>query len=70
METSKFKTYINCGGCVANVTTFLNEEKSIQNWQVDTSNHNKILFVAGNAVNGEEVVKAVEKAGFSIEPLP
>ena len=29
MEKLKFKTNINCGGCVAKVTPFLNAETSI-----------------------------------------
>jgi hypothetical protein len=28
MKTLKFKTNINCGGCLAKVTPFLNEEKT------------------------------------------
>lgn len=69
METLKFKTNIKCGGCVATVTPFLNQEKSIEKWQVDTTNPNKILTVEGSAVNEEEVIEVIEKAGFKIEPL-
>ena len=69
METLKFKTNIKCGGCVATVTPFLNQEKSIEKWQVDTNNPNKILTVEGSTVNEEEVIEAIEKAGFKIEPL-
>ena len=69
MDTLKFKTNINCGGCVATVTPFLNKEKSIEKWQVDTTNPNKILTVEGSAVNEEEVIEAIVKAGFKIEPL-
>lgn len=69
METLKFKTNIKCGGCVATVTPFLNQEKSIEKWQVDTNNPDKILTVEGSTVNEEEVIEAIEKAGFKIEPL-
>ncbi|QHL87973.1 hypothetical protein GU926_11245 [Nibribacter ruber] len=69
METLKFKTDIKCGGCVATVTPFLNSEKSVEKWQVDTNNPDKILTVEGSTVSEEEVVEAVEKAGFKIEPL-
>ncbi|MFB9865612.1 heavy-metal-associated domain-containing protein [Rufibacter immobilis] len=69
METLKFKTNIKCGGCVATVTPFLNGEKSIEKWQVDTNNPDKILTVEGNTVNEGEVIEAIEKAGFKIEPL-
>ncbi|MBC3538301.1 copper chaperone [Rufibacter immobilis] len=69
METLKFKTNIKCGGCVATVTPFLNNEKSVEKWQVDTNNPDKILTVEGSTVSEQEVVEAVEKAGFKIEPL-
>jgi len=69
METLKFKTNIKCGGCVATVTPFLNGEKSVEKWQVDTNNPDKILTVEGSAINEEEVIESVEKAGFKIEPL-
>ncbi|KAA3436003.1 heavy-metal-associated domain-containing protein [Rufibacter hautae] len=69
METLKFKTNIKCGGCVATVTPFLNGEKSIEKWQVDTNNPDKILTVEGNTVDEGEVIEAIEKAGFRIEPL-
>ncbi|RNI24067.1 heavy-metal-associated domain-containing protein [Rufibacter latericius] len=69
METLRFKTNIKCGGCVATVTPFLDKETSVEKWQVDTANPDKILTVEGNAVNGGEVIEAIEKAGFKIEPL-
>lgn len=70
METLKFKTNIKCGGCVATVTPFLDQEKNIEKWQVDTTDPNKILTVEGSSVNKKEVIEVIEKAGFKIEPLP
>jgi copper chaperone len=69
MNKLKFKTNINCGGCVNTVTPFLEAEKSIQNWQVETSTADKILTVEGEAIEKEAVIKTVEKAGFKIQPL-
>ena len=69
MPKLKFKTNINCGGCISTVTPFLESENSIQNWQVDTSTADKILTVEGDAVQKETVIKTVEKAGFKIQPL-
>ncbi|MDQ4139814.1 MAG: heavy-metal-associated domain-containing protein [Bacteroidota bacterium] len=69
MEALKFKTNINCSGCVAAVTPFLNKEKNIEKWQVDIQNPDKILTVEGNTVKKEEVLEAVEKAGYKITPL-
>lgn len=66
--TATFKTNINCGNCIKSVTPFLNELDSVENWQVDTTNPDKILTVEVENENGiQEVVKAVESAGFKIE---
>ncbi|MGB5928976.1 MAG: cation transporter [Cyclobacteriaceae bacterium] len=66
MNTLKFKTNINCGGCLKSVTPHLNELDSIESWKVDIENPDKILEVK---LEGEEneVVEAVTKAGFKIE---
>ncbi|MET3125760.1 copper chaperone [Arcicella rosea] len=68
METLSFKTNINCNNCVAKVKPFLNQLENIENWQVDINNADKILSVSGEEeLNAEEVIEAVQKAGFSIE---
>lgn len=63
----KFKTNINCGGCKAKVTPFLNEEKEISNWQVDLDSPDRILTIKSDTVSPEKVVEAVGKAGFTAE---
>jgi copper chaperone len=45
MEILKFKTNINCGGCLATVTPLLNNLKGVKNWKVDTTNPDKILSI-------------------------
>lgn len=68
METLSFKTNINCNNCIAKVKPFLNQLENIENWQVDINNADKILSVSGEEeLNSEEVIEAVQKAGFSIE---
>ncbi|UOR05149.1 heavy-metal-associated domain-containing protein [Hymenobacter aerilatus] len=69
MNTLKFKTTINCGGCVRAVTGPLNEEPEITSWQVDTDNPDKILTVQGDNVQPEQVIRAVQEAGFEIESM-
>lgn len=69
METLKFKTTINCGGCLAKVTPFLNDEKSIKKWEVNTSTPEKILTVETEEANPEKIILAVKKAGFKIEQI-
>ena len=67
MKTFKFKTNINCSGCVTGVTPFLNKLEGI-NWKVDTENPEKILTVETENHTKEEIIKAVKKAGFEIQP--
>lgn len=67
MTTFKFKTNINCNGCIATVTPFLNSETTIQNWKVDIQNPNKILTVEGERITKDRIVSKVKEAGFKIE---
>jgi copper chaperone CopZ len=69
METIKFKTNINCGGCVKAVTPFLNTALGISNWQVDVTTPERILTVTAEGINAEAVKQAVERAGFKAEEL-
>lgn len=68
-KTFTFKTNINCGGCIAKVTPFLDEVKGISNWNVDTENKNKILTVVSNGITESVVIDTVQKAGFKIETI-
>ena len=67
MTTLKFKTNINCSSCVAKATPHLNEEKSIEQWEVNTQTADKVLTVSGHDLDKEQVKKVVEKAGFIIK---
>lgn len=62
----KFKTSINCGGCVAKVTPQLNAIEGIQ-WEVDITNPDKILTVSGEDIQEAQIFDAVRKVGFLIE---
>lgn len=42
MKVIKLKTNINCGGCIASVTPFLNANPNIKKWEVDTNNPQKV----------------------------
>lgn len=61
----QFKTNINCGGCIARVTPFLNENKDIKKWDVNTADPAKILTVETEVLTEADVVALVKKAGFS-----
>jgi len=67
MKTKKFKTNINCGSCIETVTPYLNELHGLKEWKVDTTDKNKILEIKGD-VGENEVISAVNKAGFKAEP--
>ena len=69
METLKFKTNINCSGCVASVTPTLNKKFGEQNWQVDTQDPKKILSIKTESADAQNVIKAVQEAGYKAEPL-
>ena len=73
MNTEKknlqFKTNINCGGCVAKVTPFLNEAEGINHWEVDTTNKDKILSVNSDGITKEEIIQKIKEAGFKFESL-
>jgi copper chaperone len=67
MNTIKFKTNINCAGCLVKVSPFLNAELNIDKWEVDTSIPEKILIVETDETNAERVISVVKSAGFNIE---
>ncbi|MBD3631008.1 Copper chaperone CopZ [Cyclobacterium lianum] len=67
MNTLKFKTNINCGGCLSKVTPFLNEEKNIKKWDVNLESDDRILTVETSDLTEEEIKKTVQKAGFKAE---
>ena len=69
MKTVKYKTNINCGGCINSVTPFLNELDTIDTWKVDIDNPDKILEVSLEDENENPVEEAVKKAGFTLEKV-
>lgn len=69
MQTLKFNTTINCGGCIKAVTPALNQAVGVGNWQVDTANPAKILTVTSDQATPALVMRAVEAAGFEIQPV-
>ena len=69
MDTLKFKTNINCGGCIKAVTPHLDKANGVKNWQVDTANPDKILTVEADGTDVHAVKQVVEKAGFKAEAI-
>lgn len=70
METLKFKTNINCGGCIASVTPSLNNLKGVKHWQVDTTNPDKVLSIeAEYGLKANDVVDALKNKGFKAQAV-
>lgn len=65
----QFKTNINCGGCVASVKPHLDKAEGVNEWNVDTSNKDKILTVKTEGITKEEVLDIIKKTGFKAEPV-
>ncbi len=71
MHTLKFKTNINCNGCINAVTPHLNKVEGLESWKVDTENPDKILTAATteDGPDAAAITAVVEKAGFKISTI-
>ena len=65
----KFKTTLNCGGCVSKVQADFDKAEGIQDWNVDIDNADKILTVNSKGITEEEVINIVKSKGFKAEPI-
>jgi len=65
----RFKTNINCEGCVATVKPHLDLIAGAEGWQVATTDKDKVLTVTTDNINPEQVMTTIQKAGFKIEIL-
>ena len=63
-----FRTNINCGSCLSNVTPFLDEVRGVSFWRVDTEDERKLLFVEGTATQ-KEIEDSVRAAGYDLRLL-
>lgn len=64
----KFKTNINCSGCVQQVQPYLDNVSGVTHWEVDTQNRQKLLSVEGQA-DQKAIEDAISSAGFKAEPV-
>lgn len=70
MKELKFKTNINCNNCLSKVKPFLENETTIEKWEVDLQSSDRILTVTGNEeLTTAKVIETVKKSGFSISEL-
>lgn len=68
-QNFKFKTNINCGGCITAIKPHLDKVDGIAHWEVDTENKDKILTVSSKGASREQVIQTVQKAGYKIETV-
>ena len=65
----QFKTNLNCSNCVSKVQADLDNAGGICEWNVDTTNADKILTVKAEGITEDEVVAIIKKKGFKAEPI-
>ena len=65
MITLKFKTNINCNGCIAKVAPTLNGAEGIEKWEVDIINPQKTLTVQTSSLSESEIITIVKNAGYN-----
>lgn len=63
-----FKTNIKCANCIGNVTPVLDEVLGQGSWHIDTIVPEKKLTVESDLAT-EDIIKAVEKAGYKASVL-
>lgn len=68
-KSFQFKTNINCSGCEAKVTPFLDDAEGICHWEVDTNDKDKVLTIKTDDLTEEQVIAIVNKAGFKADTL-
>ena len=69
MKTLKFKTNINCTGCLSKVTPILDKEIAINTWTVDLKSDERVLTVDAPDLDALEIVKIVNSAGYKAEKI-
>lgn len=68
-KSLQFKTNINCASCVKSVTPHLDNAEGVCEWEVDTTNKDKILTIKTNDLTEEQVIAIVIKAGFKANSI-
>lgn len=66
-KTLKFKTTINCAGCVSKVKPVL--DQTVAQWSVDTASAEKVLTVTDPQADAAKITEALGKIGFKAELL-
>lgn len=65
----KFRTNLNCGGCVSKVQADLDHAEGICKWDVDIEKEDKTLTVKSEGITENEVIAIINNKGFKAEFL-
>jgi copper chaperone CopZ len=65
----RFKTNLKCGNCINAIYPDLNSLSGIISWKVDLTSRPSVLEVQTETATEQEIINAVKKAGYKIEPL-
>jgi len=65
----RFKTNINCTGCVQAVIPYLETNNAVKHWKIDINSPDKVLTVETDHLNGEMIRQIIKIAGYSAESL-
>ena len=64
MKELKFKTNINCTGCLSKVKPVLDAEQKIETWEVDLKHEDRILTVKSENISSDEIEEKLAAIGF------
>jgi copper chaperone len=64
----KYKSTIQCSGCIAKVTPVLDEVAGKGQWSVDLTSPTKTLTIEPD-VAAEKVARALAQVGYKAEPI-
>ena len=69
MKELKFKTNINCTGCLSKVKPILDAEQQIETWEVDLEHEDRILTVKSEDIRSDEIEEKLAAIGFGAEEV-
>lgn len=69
MKTIRFKTSVNCKGCLAKVTGALDNVVGIAKWDINLNDENKILSVETDGVDPQTIIETLKNLGYKAEIL-
>ncbi len=69
MKELKFKSNINCTGCLSKVRPVLDNEEKIETWEVNLQSDDRVLTVKTNDMEVKEVQEKLAEVGFEAKEI-